>query len=258
MTVESLLRALPAAEDKHKRELIRQLGETHSPAAIPALSGILRDQTTALYLRRLAAVALGEIGDSRGCLALVTVLDEPARPDARLIPRMEKLRHQLQAQLEDPALSAAQQASVQQQLAEIESVIRHDGDMMRLLKLDVIRVLGDIGFVLALQPLQTIIKAGQDAEFVVAAEQALAQVHEKSGLEVEEAPPEPEPVFVYKEYLTCSKCSVTSETGLVRRCHNCRLPVCAAHSVEEVGLVFCSSSCLDSFADQPGNWVYWT
>lgn len=255
--VADLLDALAAADKGRKRALIRQLGELQDPAAVPVLAALVRDRAEPVQTRRLAAQALGQIGDSRGCIALMAVLDEPAQPDRSLIPRLEKLDDQLGALLRQPDLTEAQRAALTQQRHEVQSTLAYAGDMIRLLKLSAVQALGAIGFVLALKPLEAIVKAGHDAELTAAAEAALAQIRAKSGLKTT---PEPDPKsdISRPEVLVCARCATTSETGTVARCHNCRLPVCEAHSVREVGLVFCSPSCLDSFSSRPGNWHYWT
>lgn len=254
MAVSDVVDALAAADPARKRALVKHLGELGDPAAIPALSALVRDRAESIAVRRAAADALGQIGDSRGCMALLAVLSEPGQPDRALIPRLEKVRAQLAAQLEQEA----DKTSLQRLLAEADSTIAHDGDRVRLLKISAVRALGGIGYALALKPLEDIIKAGQDAELVTAAEEALELVREQSGLNRPEPAPQSEPVFVYAERLVCSRCDITSETGMVQRCQNCRLSVCEAHAVRDAGLTFCSQSCLDSFAAKPGNWVYWT
>ncbi|MBZ0303448.1 MAG: HEAT repeat domain-containing protein [Anaerolineae bacterium] len=257
MAVSDLVAALAGADANRKRALIRELGRLGDSAAVPALSALVRDRTEPMTSRRLAARALGQIGDSRGCMALITVLSEPAHPDRRLIPRLEQLRRQLEQQ----SVAGVHQSVRDQQLAEIEGTIAHEGDVVRLLKLSAVTALGEIGYVLALKPLEEMALAGHDKDLAAAAQAALARVREKSGLDApDEAPPEAEaePAFVHREFLTCSRCETTSATGLVQRCQNCRLPVCEVHAVHEAGMVFCSQTCVDSFASQPGNWVYWT
>jgi hypothetical protein len=258
MPVDDLLAELKTADARRQNALIKQLGAAEDARAVPALSDIVRDRQRNIHVRRLAAQALGQIGDTRGCMALIVVLSEPPRPDKRALPRLEALRKQLKAL--QAAADAAQQSQVERHLAEVTATIIHSGDTVRLLKLSAVQALGTIGYVLALKPLAEIIDTSKDAELVAAAEQALMQVREKSRVSsarpVETEAQKP-PVKVRAETLTCARCGVTSATAKVVRCQYCRLPVCPDHSLTEVGLVFCSQTCLDSFASQPGNWEYW-
>ncbi len=260
LTVTELIDLLPAADAQRKREIISKLGQLGDVTALPVLTDLLRDTTAGVHDRRMAAQALGQLGDSRACMGLITVLSEPPKPDKRRLPRLRKLRKQLISLRGESSTQLAQRQQIDRQIAEVDSTIIHNGDTIHLLKLAAVTALGQIGYVLALKPLESIVNSGADASLVAAAEVALEQVRDKSDLTVASEPEpeiETEPAFEYAELLTCSRCAVTSETSPVVRCQNCRLSVCEDHWVTEVDLYFCSQSCLDSFANKPGNWEYW-
>ena len=148
LSAVELIALLPDAEPQHRREIMRELGELGDEAAVLPLSNILRDRTADVHDRRVAARALGQIGDSRACMGLLTILNEPPQPDSRLLPRLRKLRTQLITVRDEPTTQPAQRQQINQQIADVDSTIVHSGDTIHLLKLDVVKALGQIGYVL--------------------------------------------------------------------------------------------------------------
>jgi ATP-dependent DNA helicase RecQ len=73
------LQTAPSSKDRIPR--IVQLGEERSPSAVPELTAALQDQDG--NVRRLAASALGKIGDARAVQPLMVLLQNETKPQVR-------------------------------------------------------------------------------------------------------------------------------------------------------------------------------
>jgi HEAT repeat protein len=201
--VPDLVRALRDPQVEVRVVAAAALWRLPDPAAVPALLELLRDQDPAA--RQWAALALGVIRDTRATQPLSTMLTDPESAvrldtirslgrigDPGGLEALSRFANNDQRSLEE-RLEAVNAIAQLQGPAKVNALTRMLTQRNRLIRLQVVRALGEVGDALVLPALRRQLAEERDDEIKGAIREAAAAIEQRMREAAQATPEQPAP-----------------------------------------------------------------